>query len=129
MDELEQKLGAVLSNPQLMQQIMNMAQSLRTQGSEPPAKPQEKPSGPDHPAPPPASSVAAPQLDLAMLQKLSGLAQQSNIDRQQRELLHALSPYLSTGRIQKLERAMRAAKLAQVASSALNQTSAPGKGR
>ncbi len=127
MDDLEQKLGAVLSNPQLMQQITNMAQSLRAQGSEPPAKPQEKPSESDHPAP--ASSAAAPQIDLAMLQKLSGLAQQSNIDRQQRELLHALSPYLSTGRIQKLERAMRAAKLAQFASSALNQTSAPGKGR
>ena len=30
MSEMEEKLGAILSNPQLMQQIMSMAQSLNT---------------------------------------------------------------------------------------------------
>ena len=37
MAELEDKLGAVLNNPQLMQQIMSMAQSLGQQSSPPPS--------------------------------------------------------------------------------------------
>ena len=36
MDDMEEKLGAVLNNPQLMQQIMAMAQSL---GAEKPPEP------------------------------------------------------------------------------------------
>ena len=44
MNELEEKLNALLSNPQLMQQIASMAQSM---GAEPQNKPVE-------PVPPPA---------------------------------------------------------------------------
>ena len=54
-----------------------------------------------------------------MLQRLSGLARQSGIDSQQRTLLTALKPYLSDERVSKLEKAMRAAKLAKLASSIL----------
>jgi hypothetical protein len=51
-----------------------------------------------------------------MLQKLSGFASQSSIDKDQKTLLKALGPYLSRDRISKLEKAMRAAKLARLAS-------------
>ena len=98
MDEMEQKLGAVLGNPELMQKIMAMAQSLGQPAQEPPP---------------------APEMDFAMLQRLSGLARQSGIDSQQRALLTALKPYLSGERVSKLEKAMRAAKLAKLASSVL----------
>ena len=57
-----------------------------------------------------------------MLQKVAGLAQQSNIDRNQQALLKALSHYLSKDRISKLEKAMRAAKIAALASSALGSS-------
>ena len=77
MDEMEQKLGAVLGNPELMQKIMAMAQSL------------------GQPAQPPQEPPQAPEMDFAMLQRLSGLARQSGIDSQQRALLTALKPYLS----------------------------------
>ena len=59
------------------------------------------------------------EMDIAMLQRLSGLARQSGIDSQQRALLTALRPYLSSERVSKLEKAMRAAKLAKLASSVL----------
>ena len=105
MDGMEDKLGAILNNPQLMQQIMSMASSLS--GPQP-----EK-----EPAPP---ATPLPDFDPAMLQKIMGIAENLNINDNQRALLQALRPYLTDGRIQKLEKAMRAAKLANAASSALN---------
>lgn len=110
MDDLEEKIGSILNNPQMMQQLMSMAQAL---GSAPQPKQQDSPS------PPP--SGGKPEVDIAMLQQLSRLAGQSNIDPQQQALLKALSPYLRRDRISKLEKAMRAAKMAKIASFALGQ--------
>lgn len=106
MSEMEEKLGSILGNPQLMQQIMTMAQSLGPSQSEapPPAEPQPPPGG----------------LDPKLLSTLSTLASQSQVDPQQQKLLQALSPYLSPQRGQKLEKAMRAARLARAASTFLN---------
>lgn len=98
MDDLEQKLNSVLENPEMMSKILSMAQSLG--GKEQPAS-QE------------------PGLDPGMLKQLAGLAGQGSIDKQQQSLLRALEPYLSTARIRKLERAMRAAKMAHIASAVL----------
>jgi len=106
MDDMEKKIGAIMNNPQLMQQIMSMAQSLEHGSAE---AQQESPSAP------------MPELDPGMLQKLSGIVTQGNIDRQQRALLSALGPYLSQERVSKLERAMRAQKMAHMASVFLGQ--------
>ena len=64
-------------------------------------------------------------LDLGMIQKISGIARQSGIDKDQQNLLKALGPYLSRERITKLEKAMRAAKIAGVASTALGGNGIP----
>lgn len=106
MSELEEKLGTILSNPQLMQQIAAMAKTL---GQSPPEQPAPQPQAPPPPALP----------DPAMLQTLSGMMQAGRVDQEQQELLHALSPFLSQARIGKLERAMRAAKMAGFASAFL----------
>ena len=103
MSEMEDKLNSVLNNPQMMQQIMSMAQSLGNQ-------PQQKEDAP-------SKKDTLPEIDLGMLQKLSGLAGQSGIDKNQQTLLKALGPYLSRERIAKLEKAMRAAKVARLATS------------
>lgn len=109
MSELEDKLGAILNNPQMMQQIMSLAQAM---GSQQPA--QEEPPKPE-PAPAPI-----PNLDPKLLQSLAGMARQGNVDSNQQALLHALSPYLSRERVGKLERAMQAARMAGAASVFLN---------
>ena len=106
MNELEEKLGAVLNDPQMMQKIMSMAQALG--GGKEPAVEANSPS------PPPSA------IDPKLLKGLSGCLQHNNIDRNQQALLHALSPYLSQNRVSKLERAMRAAKVAGAASAFLN---------
>ena len=105
MSEMEDKLNSVLNNPQMMQQIMSMARSLGTQS--PPPEPQQK-------------TESGPEIDLGMIQKLSGLASQGTIDKNQQSLLKALKPYLSRERIDKLEKAMRAAKMARMASGLIN---------
>ena len=103
MEGMEEKLNAILGNPQMMQQIMSMAQAMGQQEEQKPEPPSQNNTG----------------LDLAMIQKLSGIARQSSIDKNQQNLLRALSPYLSRERISKLEKAMRAAKIAGIASTAL----------
>ena len=102
MSEMEERLNSVLNNPQMMQQIMAMAQSMGGQ----PNKDE-----------PPTNHESPPEIDLGMLQKLSGLAGQTGIDKDQRSLLRALTPYLTRERITKLEKAMRAAKMARVATT------------
>ena len=107
MDNLEQQLGAVLGNPEMMEKIMSMAQALGT--SNPVPEPQDTP-----PPPPPM-----PDIDIGLLKKISGLAGQSAIDKDQQALLRALGPYLTSRRIHKLENAMRAAKMARLAAATL----------
>lgn len=102
MSELEEKLNSILSDPQMMSQIQAMAQSMG-----------QSQSGGD------AVSGSFPDIDLGMLTKLSGFARSAGVDNDQQNLLHALSPYLNRDRIGKLERAMRAAKMAKMASGFL----------
>lgn len=113
MSEMEEKLGAILSNPQMMQQIMSMAQAMS-----PPPEPQGRPEQPPEPAPPASAPPALP--DFSVMQKLAGMTRQSGIDKNQQALLRALSPYISRERSAKLEKAMRAAKMARLASAFLN---------
>ncbi len=102
MDDFESKLGAIMNDPDMMQKIMSLAQNLN--GAPPKQEPAPNPF---------------PDIDISMLQKLSGFAGKSNIDANQRNLLKALGPYLSSHRLGKLERAMRAAKMAAMATTLL----------
>lgn len=110
MEELQDKLGAILNDPQMMQQIMSLAKSM------------------GNPAPQPQKSEptpSLPEIDPGMLRKITSLASQSGIDREQQALLKALSPYLNRDRITRLERAMRAARTAKLASGLLGQNGIP----
>lgn len=119
MDDFQDKLNSVLGNPEMMQQIMAMAQSLG--GSQP-----DSGSSQQNTESPPAEPVGAgflPEgIDLSMLQKLSGFTSKIAVDSNQQGLLRALGPYLPSDRVHKLEKAMRAAKLARLATTLLNQS-------
>lgn len=108
MADLEQTLGTILNNPQLMQQIMSLAQSLGTQ--EPPAVQAENPG---------KNPLAG--IDPAVLAKLASFAGNTGVDSDQQALLQALCPYISQPKVGKLEKAMRAAKMARMASGFLGQ--------
>lgn len=87
MSELEEKLGAMLSNPQLMQQISSLVQAWDNRLS---LRPLPRPCR----EPPPQPS----EPDLSQLQGLASLLQSNRIDTNQQALLRALSPYLSPWR-------------------------------
>jgi len=110
MDNMQNGINSILENPEMMQKIMAMAQSLGA--SQPTPQPQQTQE------PPPASPFG--DIDISMVQKLSQMAGKANIDSNQRSLLTALAPYLKGDRIGRLERAMRAAKLAGLASGLLS---------
>lgn len=108
MEDMEAKLGAILGNPDMMAQIMTMAQQIG--GSQPPPPAQ----------PPQEEKFSMPEgIDVGMLTKIAGMAGSSRIDNNQQTLLRALAPYLAGERLSKLEKAMRAAKLAGIASNFL----------
>ncbi len=111
MSELEEKLASVMNDPDMMEKIMSLAQSM---GSPPPQASSQQDV-------PPQDFSGFPNIDIGMLQKLSGFAQKSSIDPNQQTLLHALAPYISQRRVTKLERAMRAAKMAGLATTLIGR--------
>ena len=125
MVEFDDKLNSLLSNPEAMAQIMQMAQSLSGgQAQQVPQAPPQQPSPP--PPPPPVQQAASPGgnplaalsgltggMDPAMLTKLLPLIQElgSQNDSNARQLLYALRPYLKPDRQEKIERALQLARL------------------
>lgn len=118
MAEFDEKLNSILSNPDAMAQIMQLAQSLDgsgggTQGSAPPPPPQQ-------PAPPPPAggggdvlSSLTGGMDPKLLTRLLPLIQElgGQRDSNARNLLYALRPYLRSDRQEKIERALQLARL------------------
>ncbi len=117
MAEFDEKLNSILSNPDAMSQIMQLAQSL-SGGQEQPSAP---PSPPPPPTPAPRQSAPAQDmlsslaggLDPKLLTRLLPIIQElgSQQDSNARALLYALRPYLREDRQEKVERALQLARL------------------
>ena len=118
MSELEEKLGAILSNQDAMGQIMALAKSLGG-GAEapPPAAPSAEPSGGPPPAPPSAGGID-PRL-LSMAAKLAGAYSDAGDDRRV-ALLNSLRPFVKEERHAKLDKAIQIARLTRVVRIALD---------
>ena len=120
--EFDEKLNNILSNPDAMAQIMQLAQSLsggKTAEDAPPAQPAPPPPPPRQspPSPPPGGtdllSSLTGGLDPKMISKLVPLLQElgGQQDSNARALLYALRPYLKPDRQEKVERALQLARL------------------
>ncbi len=118
MAEFEDKLNAILSNPALMGQILSMADSLGTAPSPSPPPPPPSPS-PVPPAYPPGAMAGG--LDSNALQGMMQMLQATQIDPREQNLVRALEGFLPPDRLQKLVKAMQAAKVAKFASHALGE--------
>ena len=104
MEELEQQLNSILSDPKQLEQIAGLARSLM--GGE---KPEQSA---------PASSDLG--FDPALLRRIGSLMQDGGDSRAQ-ALLKALAPYLSDKRREKLDSALKLAKLARIARLAMGE--------
>ena len=114
MSELDEKLNALLSDPNSMAQVMHLAQQLSgTFGGDAPASPPPQQPSPPQQQPQPApdiSSFLPGGLDPKLLSRLLPLLQgQSN--SQTMQLLYALRPFLKEEKQGKVERAAKLARL------------------
>ena len=125
MEGIEEKLGAILSNPEMMNNIMSMAKALGQSQGSPEGQPKPEPVSQKTAPPKSPPPIGSPELE--MISRIASLSQQTGLDRQEQALLKALNPYLSRERLTKLERAMHAAKMARFATIALDRSSSPTK--
>ncbi|MCI9121293.1 MAG: hypothetical protein HFG00_07200 [Oscillibacter sp.] len=121
MAEFDEKLNSLLSNPDAMSQIMQLAQSLGGGngggGTPPPESAPQQPSWNPPPTAPPVGgdllSSLTGGLDPKLLTRLLPLIQElgGQRDSNARQLLYALRPYLKQERQDKVERALQLARL------------------
>lgn len=127
MAEFDEKLNSILSNPDAMSQIMQLAQSLGGGGAPPPGQQPGQQTAPAWTPPPQqAAPPASPGgggdllssllgggggLDPGLLSRLVPLIQELGGDSNARNLLYALRPYLRQDRQEKVERALQLARL------------------
>ncbi len=112
MAELDEKLNTLLSDPNSMAQIMQMAQQLSVTmgGGMDNAPPAQQPPPP--PAAPPAALPPLGGLDPQVLARFLPLLQEySRSNSQTMQLLYALRPFLKESKQDKVERAARLARL------------------
>lgn len=112
MAELDEKLNTLLSDPNSMAQIMQMAQQLSVTmgGGTDNAPPAQQPPPP--PAAPPAALPLLGGLDPQVLARFLPLLQEySRSNSQTMQLLYALRPFLKESKQDKVERAARLARL------------------
>ena len=112
MAEFDDKLNSILSNPDAMAQIMQLAQSFSGESSSPP---------PGQPVPPPPPTSVNPlsalgNTDPKLITRLLPLIRElgGGQDSNARNLLCALSPYLKPERQAKVDRALQLARLFHV---------------
>ena len=138
MSGFEEKLNAILSDPDAMAQVMQLAQSLHldTPPSDGSSEENEAPEGPDTPS----GEKAAEANPLGSLSDLLGNIDPGVIQRflpllgelrggeeqdRRLQLLNALRPFLKPERQEKVERAVKAARLLHLGKKLLSAMGEP----
>lgn len=107
MAQLEEKLGAILNNPQAMSQILSLAQSL---GGAPEGEPTEESAPPETPPQSPA-----PELDPKVMEVgMRALAAWQEPGDSRSALLQALRPLMKEERRSKVDKAIQITRLSKV---------------
>ena len=126
MSEFEDRINSVLSDPEQMDKITKLAQSLMADGGGE-AKPQQKSSAEG------LSSLLRGLgggedlgIDPAMIGRISRLVTGGEDKKQERALLEAMRPYMSEKRRSKMDRALKLARLAGIAKLAMGEMGGDG---
>lgn len=117
MEDLENKIGEILGDPQAMAGILSLAQSL---GLTPPE--QSEPAAP-------APSAPSPQQDPMAGSMAQLLSMAGSLGGKELALLQALRPLLREDRRYKLDRAIQAARISQIAGTAMKTLGNSDTGR
>lgn len=133
MAQWEEQLNQILGDPQAMGQIMSLAQSLSGKQEEHQEEPPDREEGSET-APPPVEEEPSPLsalagLDPKLLQMGMGLlSEYSAQDDKKTALLAALKPFLKPERQEKMDQAVRIARLTRVIRTALKMFRDRGEG-
>ena len=101
MSDLQAQLNQILSNPEALKQVQSLGEQLGLTQSEPPKA-----------APPPKQSNAQPNNDMMkMFTQVAPMLNSLNSENNTTALLHALRPFLSYDRQQKLDKAEKMLKI------------------
>lgn len=124
MSEFEDRINAILGNPDEMEKIMNMASQFMGGGAGKKEEPEQgkRPapdSGPDPGGPAGLGSLGG--FDAEMFSKIGRLMSKVQGGNEKTELLRAMGPYLKQERREKMEKAIRFARIAKVAGAALRE--------
>ena len=125
MSELDEKLNALLSDPNSMAQVMQLAQQLSgTFGSA------SQPASASPPPPPPPQQPSQPSFDASFLggldPKLIGrflplIQEYTHSNSNTTQLLYALRPFLKAEKQDKIERAAKLARLIHLGKKFLSE--------
>ena len=107
MEDLESAISQILGDPESMSQILSLAKSF---GVTSPGPQQEQQDAPQQMK----QSVESALPAMAELIRQAG-----SVDPREVQLLNALKPYCSEDRCRRIDRALRAARLSQIAGAAL----------
>lgn len=111
MSELEDKISGILNNPLEMEKIAQLASQFLGGGK----------ADDDGGEKPKESSFDSPMLDGQMLSRISSLMSSAGGENDKASLLRAMTPYLRDSRREKMEKAMRFAKMAKIAGIAFRE--------
>ncbi len=123
MSEFEDKLQSILGNPDAMNQIMSIAQSITGNSNDSGDSPPAEEAAPPTPAGPSAGDPLSllGDLDPRLLQMGMRLLSEYNAeDDRKTALLTALQPFVRQERYAKVDKAIQIAKLARVIRAALD---------
>lgn len=118
MEDLENKIGEILGDPQAMAGILSLAQSLGLTPPEPSSEPAV-----------PAPSAPSPQQDPMAGSMAQLLSMAGSLGGKELALLQALRPLLREDRRYKLDRAIQAARISQIAGTAMKTLGNSDTGR
>ena len=124
---MEEVMGQILQNPQAMQQIFSLAQSLNLGQAVPSAGASAPSPAPAPPLPQAGSPPQAMDAD-GMFRGILELAGQSSKKAPQLALFEALKPFVTPERAKQIDQAILVARIAQMAAGAF-QRMAPGSGK
>ena len=104
-NEIAERLSAILSDPEGLQQIKNMAAGLFG-GNMTPSESEPKPATEESPF---------GDIDIASLARIAGMFKSKSEDNEKTRLLLALKPHLSSARQKKVDTAVKILKLLDLA--------------
>ena len=116
MADFEQQLNAILSSPESMQQVAQLAQMLASGQNGSSASPVPEHTAPEKNGGTAELSSLLGDLDLATISRFLPLLQELKADSgdERTQLLYALKPFLTPERQEKIDSALRIARLLRV---------------